>query len=75
MIKKMEWKWEVLDEFTKRAKVIGGWLVVHGSHTNKGAISDAMSFVPDSDHQWTIIVPKVDVQQEANILAADFKSK
>ena len=72
MRKKIEWVWEVLDEFTKRAKVIGGWVIIYGSHTNTGAISNAMIFVADRDHVWEIAPPKVDAKTEQSILAEDF---
>jgi hypothetical protein len=58
MRKRIEWEWEILDEFSKRVKVMGGWLVIHGSHTNKGSISESMCFVPDRDHEWHIL-PKI----------------
>lgn len=57
MRKRIVWEWEILDEFTKRSKVIGGWLVEYGSHTNKGCISNSMAFVPDRDHEWETIPP------------------
>lgn len=50
----MKFEWEVLDRFTKRAKIIDGWIVVHGSHTNTGAICESMCFVPDKKHEWEI---------------------
>jgi hypothetical protein len=56
MRKKIEWKWEKLDEFTFRAKVIGGWLV-HTQATEKGRMSCCMSFVQDKDHEWIITPP------------------
>ena len=58
-VKRTEWVWEILDEFTKRIKVIGGWIVLNGSHTNKGSISESMCFVVDRDHEWMIIPTKV----------------
>jgi hypothetical protein len=62
MRKKIEWKWEVLDEHTSRCKVIGGWIVVclvqGKDHTGKTKqISSSMTFIPDRDHEWTISEP------------------
>lgn len=68
MQKKIVWEWEKLDEFTRRAKVIGGWIV----HSHKNGIttkgkeshllcSESAIFVPDRDHEWTIVSPIVEV--------------
>ena len=57
MRKKFDWGWEKLDEYTYRAKVIGGWLVVNEITSTKGNCGNAMAFVPDRDHEW-MIVPK-----------------
>lgn len=62
MRKKMEWQWEQLDESSYRAKVIGGWILLHTKHTtivdskkNKDMIqTESMVFIPDRDHEWTI---------------------
>lgn len=35
--------WEKIGPFEKRAKVIGGWLVIHGG---------SLTFVPDEGHYW-----------------------
>ena len=51
----MKFEWEVIDSYTDRAKVPGGWLVRH--HAGMGAFSDwrvAMAFVPDPKHDWVI---------------------
>ena len=62
MRKKFEWEWEVLDIETKRAKVIGGWIILHKSTsvTLKGNFStgESMVFIPDRDHEF-MIVPKM----------------
>jgi hypothetical protein len=71
MRKQIEWQWEALDEFTKRAKVIGGWVIEYGSHTNKGSVSEALVFIPDRDHEWHIIAPIVEKPAPKNI-ASDF---
>lgn len=74
MRKRIDWQWEVLDVFTKRAKVIGGWIVQYGSHTNKGSVSESMVFVPDRDHEWEIMPPIVDMQVQRSTIAKDFIS-
>ena len=51
---KIEFRWEVIDAQTLRAKVAGGWLVRFHSHT--GAV--AMNMVADPKHLWTVEVPK-----------------
>ena len=75
MRKKMQWQWEILDEFTKRAQVIGGWLVEYGSHSNKGAVSNSLAFVPDRDHEWHIMLPIQPEAPKATVQAADFEPK
>jgi hypothetical protein len=74
MITKLKWEWELLDEFTKRAKVKGGWLVHHGSHTGKGSISESMVLISDPDHQWVILKPVEEKPQPNKLAAADFKA-
>ena len=64
MPKKIEWKWEIIDEFgdganftsTARVKVIGGWIVLH-SFQRKGQISESMIFVNDREYEWYIVKP------------------
>lgn len=56
-MRKVEWKWEDLDECTKRAKVIGGWLVKSIASIKNNNLSVVMCFVADSDHQWVITAP------------------
>jgi hypothetical protein len=55
--------WEILVDdpasAVKRAKIIGGWLVVHQTYfdigTQKARLSESMQFVPDKDHEWLIL--------------------
>jgi len=87
MIKKMQWNWERLDANTYRAKVIGGWIVLHCGGANscsdtlssaelkKLPLSESMVFMPDRDHEWTIVTPKADIQVEKSALAKDFEAK
>ncbi len=43
--------WESVDQYTKRAKVIGGWLVKsYENFSVTPAVS--MCFVPDEGHYW-----------------------
>jgi hypothetical protein len=44
------WKWEELDIWTDRAKVIGGWLV-RSMFADNG---ESIVFINDPDHRWTI---------------------
>ena len=73
MRKKIEWQWESLDEATWRAKVIGGWVVLHvktfaisgkNSAVNQ---SESMQFVADRDHEWHIQAP---IQEQAPVESA-----
>lgn len=57
-----KWVWEQLDDWTKRARVQGGWLVKVEepvSHIDMGNHSDgydwriALTFVPDVMGLWT----------------------
>lgn len=65
MRKKIEWLWEKLDENTFRAKVIGGWLILHTNHIvitdskkrDGVSQSESMTFVCDRDHEWVIVEP------------------
>lgn len=58
----LEWKWEQIDNYHSRAKVIGGWLVK--AYENVLSAPDgqsgyewrvAMTFVPDEGHRWNIL--------------------
>jgi len=69
MRKRIDWNWEVLDEQTKRVKVIGGWLIVH---TNEKLKCESMVHLPDRDHEYEIMPPIVDTQIERADIAKDF---
>lgn len=55
----MKFEWEVMDDppyaQTKRANVIGGWIVVHRElwDDNKGEVL-GMVFIPDPEHLWEV---------------------
>ena len=81
MRKRIEWEWEVLNDHpasaTKRAKVIGGWLVVHQTYydlgSQKARLSESMSFVPDREHFWEIKPPMQETPAvQAKALANEF---
>ena len=72
MRKRIEWEWEVLDEFTKRAKVIGGWVLLHHT-TVKGQVAESMVMIPDRDHEHEILIPKADPVIERSAIAKDFE--
>lgn len=64
MLKKIAFAWEKLDEATYRAKVIGGWILLHIQHTTitdskKRDMSqcESMVFIADRDHEWQIAKP------------------
>ncbi len=61
MRRKIEHKWEQMDEQTTRCQVMGGWLV-HVTAEYKNHISCTMSFLHDPDHQWHITNPYVALQ-------------
>jgi len=55
--------WECFDNYYRRAKVFGGWLVIHDSdvshQTDRGIESGwdwrpAMCFVPDANYEWRL---------------------
>lgn len=81
MRKKIEWQWEILDEnpasATKRAKVIGGWVLVHQTYydlgTQKARLCESMTFIADRDHEWHVIPALQEVKP--NVIAADFEPK
>ncbi len=84
MRKKIEWQWEKLDESTQRAKVIGGWLVMHFQHTtftgknnSQTFQTESMAFVMDRDHEWAIAAPfdpSVTSKAAPKVNASDFES-
>lgn len=51
---KLEFKWEVIDAQTLRAKAPGGWLVRYQSHT--GAV--ALTHLADPKHEWEVSIPE-----------------
>lgn len=60
MRKRIEWDWEKVDRRTERAKVIGGWLIRSFNYKNEKSFevtAESMVFVPDSNHDWTIVAP------------------
>jgi hypothetical protein len=78
MAKKIEWKWEVIDEGTRRAKVFGGWIVhTHRrSDMSKTPVFDqALVFIADRDHEWLPSEPLVDPEVNRANLAKDYEVK
>jgi hypothetical protein len=82
---RIEWNWEVLDEKTVRAKVIGGWILLHiqqtfatgevGKKTDVKIVnSESMVFVPDTEHRWNILPRQVETTVH-KVKSADFASK
>lgn len=61
MRKKLEHKWESMDSYTARCKVIGGWLINHICQDliKHKVYSESMVFVADRDHEWTITEPLI----------------
>lgn len=64
MRKRLEWKWESLDDHTQRAQVIGGWLIlrlgvtdVEKGKSGKIVFRESMVFISDPDHMWQILPP------------------
>jgi hypothetical protein len=75
MRKKIEWKWEKLDQSTWRSKAIGGWLIKSEYSVGKNPAT-AMQFLPDRDHEWTILVPILEKNdQKSDLKAEDFSIK
>lgn len=72
MRKKIEWKWEKLDESTSRVKVIGGWLICCNVVKNDVVINRSTSFISDINHEWTIIEEKTPVQSTVNNLSSGY---
>jgi hypothetical protein len=78
MRKKIEWQWEQLDEATWRAKVMGGWVLLHvktfsvrGGKNNSDSQSESMQFIADRDHEWTIVPPIQAVEAAKPTVKAD----
>jgi hypothetical protein len=66
MRNKVEWKWELIDDRTQRAKVRGGWIVMRlcateGAKGKQIIFTEAMVFVQDQDHLWEVLKPAVDM--------------
>lgn len=75
MPKKIEWKWEQIDDGTRRVKVMGGWLVnTHRIINNgKAMLSDqALVFIADKDYEWQPTAPIVDPEVNRANLAKDY---
>jgi hypothetical protein len=77
MRKKIEWQWEQLDEATWRAKVMGGWVLLHvktfaitGKNSSMSQ-SESMQFIADRDHEWTIVPPIQAVEAAKPTVKAD----
>lgn len=56
---KIPFKWEKLDAYTSRARVIGGWIVYSGRldenvNGTSVALSESMVFISDPNHEWEI---------------------
>lgn len=71
---KLNFEWEELDKNTKRAKVIGGWILHHDKHAlaAKGKeshilCSESMVFIPDPGFQWRIEKPKEESPPKASV--------
>ena len=59
-------KWEHFDDWYRRAKIFGGWLVIYDSDVAHNMLQDgrgfetgwdwrpAMTFVPDPNHEWEL---------------------
>ena len=59
----MKFEWEKIDDYTQRARVLGGWLVKtfeDVAHKTDDGMNDgwdwrvAMAFVPDPNYDWKI---------------------
>ena len=72
MRKKIEWQWEKLDDETARARVIGGWLVLHKTHAKNNS-AESVTFVADRDHEWCVVEPYSEkVKVLSSLKASDF---
>jgi hypothetical protein len=75
MPKKIEWKWEHIDEGTRRVKVFGGWLVNTHRRIDNGkstVFDQALVFVADRDYEWLPTAPIVDPEINRTNLAKDY---
>lgn len=58
-MKKIKFEWEEMcDQYTHRAKVIGGWIVRSynflSDDNSFGSVSECLVFIPDPKHEWEI---------------------
>lgn len=75
MVKKIEWKPEMLDENTYRVKVIGGWMLVTNLHSSKGGgVGICSLFISDQHYEWQILEPIIDHKIAKENLAKNFES-
>jgi hypothetical protein len=76
MRKRLEWKWELLDERTARARIIGGWIINHITQDteNRILLSESSIFIPDRDHEWTIVEPFIEPEVVKKDMAKDYES-
>ena len=77
MRKRIEWKWEDLDNSSRRIKVIGGWIVQTKifEESKRGVmISESSVFVADRDHEWEIMPEIKDTPPQAKLDTAAFKA-
>lgn len=75
MPKKIEWKWEKIDDSTTRVKVMGGWLVVNVVVSGKGSTSCSSVFISDKDYEWMPTAPIIDAEVNRINLAKDYEVK
>lgn len=83
MRKKIEWQWEQIDASSYRAKVIGGWILLHTNHTTitdgkkrDMVQTESMVFIADRDHEWHILPPIAEREAlKPTVKADDFAPK
>lgn len=68
---RIEWEPELLQEHPVgtwvRVKVFGGWIVISTTILPKGEVSESMVFIPDPNHQWTILQPLKEEPKKTSI--------
>jgi hypothetical protein len=71
---KVEWKGEMLDEFSSRHAVIGGWIVTQAATSGQLGMGVSLTsvFVADKDHEWTIYKPEE--QNNPSVIMEEFGS-
>ena len=67
---KLDFEWEALDGQTMRVHTAGGWLV--RCHSRSGSVG--MTFVPDANHDWEVVVSAEVVAEARTRLVALEKS-